>query len=190
MGAHLSVNLALELQNRKLGNVKSITLLDPAIDMPAGYQVKALSDVSSSTFIRAFYTSPLGSSSFAASANESYNIKYPVGARLADYSHGEALTLLANSFQGDSKGNRNCIAERFIKLEEQFPNMPQNTNRQRGEVGTSIPVTDLYVAYGSNGWLYPKQIVRGLADVDPEKGKCKLESDAVRTFDSIQNILK
>ncbi len=57
-------------------------------------------------------------------------------------------------------------------------------------VATSIPATDLYVAYDSNNWLYPKQIVSGALDVNPERGNCKLESDAVRTFDSIQNILK
>ena len=49
---------------------------------------------------------------------------------------------------------------------------------------------DLYVTYDSNKWLYPKQIVSGLLDVNPEKGNCKLESDGTRTFDSIQNILK
>ena len=189
LGAHLSVDLALELQKRNLGGVKSITLLDPAVDLAGGYQVKDLSKVNKSTFIRAFYTSALGSSSFAASANESYNIKYPVGVRLSDYSHGEALTLLANSFQGNSSGKRNCIAEQFIKLDQQFPNIPQNTSRERPAYGTK-PATDLYVDYDSNKWLYPKQIVSGALDVNPEKGNCKLESDAVRTFDSIQNILK
>ena len=171
LGAHVSVDLALALQNRNLGNVKSITLLDPAVDMPTGYTVKNLSDISTSTFIRSFYTSDAGSASFAASANESYTVKYPIGLRLPDYSHGEAMTLLANSFQGDSKGNRNCIAEQFIKLDQQFPNVPQNTERKRWLVGTQ-PSSNLYVAYDSNNWLYPKQIVSGALKINPEKENC------------------
>jgi uncharacterized protein YecT (DUF1311 family)/pimeloyl-ACP methyl ester carboxylesterase len=192
LGAHLSVDVALELQKRDLGSVRSITLLDPAVDIGAGgYKVKDLRQVSQSTFIRAFYTSAAGSSSFATSANESYNIKFPSQTVriIASDAHGEAMTLLANSFQGDSNGNRNCIAEQFTKLDQQFPSIPQNTNRERPSFGTK-PSTDLFVAYDSNKWLYPKQIVSGLLDVNPEKGNCKLESDGTRIFDSIQNILK
>jgi pimeloyl-ACP methyl ester carboxylesterase len=174
LGAHLSVEIALELQKRSLGGVKSITLLDPAVDLPTGYQVKALSDVSPTTFIRAFYASLGGDSKFAASANESYNIKFPFGPRRPDYSHGEAMTLLANSFQGNSNGDRNCIAERFIKLDERFPNMPQNDTRQLGD-GNSL--TDLLVGYDKNNWLYPKKIIRGKDYVEPEKGKCILDSN-------------
>ena len=101
----------------------------------------------------------------------SYTVKYPIGLRLPDYSHGEAMTLLANSFQGDSKGNRNCIAEQFIKLDQQFPNVPQNTERKRWLVGTQ-PSSNLYVAYDSNNWLYPKQIVSGALKINPEKENC------------------
>jgi len=189
LGAHVSVDVALALQSQ--GSVKSITLLDPAVDMPTGYTVKNLSSISESTFIRAFYTSFAGSSSFAASANESYNIKFPSQTvRLPAYTaHGEAMTLLANSFQGDSSGKRNCIAEQFTKLDRQFPSISQNIKRERPADGTK-PAIDLYVDYDSNKWLYPKQIISGGLDVNPEKGNCKLESDAVRTFDSIQNILK
>ena len=190
LGAHLSVDLALELQKRDLGNVKSITLLDPAIDLAGGYQVKELSKIDKTTFIRAFYTSANGSSSLATSANESYNIKFPVGPRTPIYSHGEAITLLANSFQGDKDRNRNCISQQFMKLDEKFPNIDQNAERKRASIGYSKPIVDLYVAYDLNGWLYPKQIVQGSLDINSEKGNCNLDSDFNRMFDSIQYILK
>jgi pimeloyl-ACP methyl ester carboxylesterase len=178
LGAHLSVDVALELQRQSLGNVKSITLLDPAVDVGAGgYKVKDLSKISQSTFIRAFYTSAAGSSSFAASANESYKIQFP-SARDFISAHGESMTLLANSFQGDSNGKRNCISEQFIKLSEKFAGIPQNEDRKRGWSGISKPSLDLNVSYDSNRWLYPIQISKNnlpmVAPVsDPKTGvKC------------------
>lgn len=188
LGAHVSIDVALALQNRNLGNVKSIILLDPAVDMPTGYTVKNLSSISELTFIRAFYTSNFGSSSLSASANESYNVKFLSGRINPIAAHGEAMTLLANSFQGDSSSKRNCIAEQFTKLDQPFPSIPQNTKRERPADGTKPPV-DLYVTYDSNKWLYPKQIVSRGLDVNPEKGNCKLESDSTRTFDFIQDTL-
>ena len=192
LGAHLSVDVALEVQKRNLGNIKSITLLDPAVDIGAGdYKVKDLSKISQSTFIRAFYTSAGGSSSFAASANESYNIKFPSQTtRLPiNDAHGESVTLLANSFQGDSNGKRNCIADQFIKLDQKFPDIPQNDARKRGLSGFSKPLWNLNVEYDKNGWLYPTKISRDSFSVIPESGTCKVIGDFQRTFETIFNLL-
>ena len=192
LGAHLSVDVALEVQKRNLGNIKSITLLDPAVDIGAGdYKVKDLSKISQSTFIRAFYTSAGGSSSFAASANESYNIKFPAQTiRLPiNDAHGESVTLLANSFQGDSNGKRNCIADQFIKLDQKFPDIPQNDARKRGLSGFSKPLWNLNVEYDKNGWLYPTKISRDSFSVIPESGTCKVIGDFQRTFETIFNLL-
>ncbi|MGB7710200.1 MAG: pre-peptidase C-terminal domain-containing protein [Microcoleus sp.] len=163
VGHSLGTYVAAEIAKRIPGGVDRIVALDPAVELPGGYDTSTIDFSANSKFSWGFYGSAAGSEERAATADESWSIGFggfPLWS--TNDNHGRVVNVFASMVE-QAKNNPNHPISQYFDLSEMSQEVSkiwmQNTfNSWGGDVNGNRQFEGRLEAKEENGRWVPREL--------------------------------